>query len=140
MNERDEPMDLDSPTPAERLLGRFRPVGPPPELRQRVLGLASLAGQERHRGRWALWLWRAAVAAGFLVAVGLNLSAERISQRIAARVGAGPVVWTPQAEEAAELLDGQGAGRRYLAMVLRAGPLQPQVTAVPGDDGHIPSR
>jgi len=110
--------------PIERLLEQFRPVGAPPDLRERVLAVASLASLERRPRRIAVWLWRAAVAAGLIAAVCLNLVGEGISTRTAEQIGIGPASWTRQEEKIAEELDGEGWGRRYLAMALRAGPLR----------------
>jgi hypothetical protein len=143
MNEHEDQANFAAAAPVERVLDRFRPIGPPPALRQRVLDAALAGPHAAPPRRIALWVWRSAVAAGLVAAVWLSLAGDRIAAQVAGQVGVGPPVWTPQAEETAELLDGQGAGRRYLAMLLQAGPLQPQPTAlpeIPADGGLTPSR
>ncbi len=131
MNEHEDQADSAALGPLERLLERFEVVGPPVALRQRVLDAAVGAGQGVGRRRVALWAWRAAVAAGLAAAVWLNLAGDRIATQLAGRVGIGAAVWTEQAEQAAELLDGEGWGRRYLALALRAGPLEGRVAPTP---------
>jgi len=125
MTKADDSADLGRLEGVERVLERFRPAGPPAELRARILAAAPGAAQQRPRRRLAVWLWRAGVAAGLLAAVSLSLAADHISTRIAAQIGTGPPVWTQNAEQAAQLLDGDGWGRQYLAAALRAGPLRP---------------
>ncbi|NQU76771.1 MAG: hypothetical protein HQ546_10715, partial [Planctomycetes bacterium] len=78
---------------------------------------------ERRPRRIAVYLWRSAVAAGLIAAVWLNTEAERVSSLTVGRIGIGPASWTRQEEQLAEELNGDGWGRRYLAMALRAGPL-----------------
>ena len=109
--------------PVEHLLNRFRPKGPPAVMRQRVLSGAAAVGTNTRPHRTAVALWRSAVAAGLLLALLLNLQAERISTGIADRTGIGPAVWTQDEEQVASVLNGEGWGRRYLATALRAGPL-----------------
>ena len=132
MNERDDQKDLGALAPMERVLERFQPVGPPAGLRARVLDAAVAATLRRSRGRAAVAIWRSAVAAGLVAALWLNLAANQISGRLAGQVGLGPAVWTQQAEEAAQLLDGDGWGRQYVAMALLAGPLGRSPTMSPG--------
>jgi hypothetical protein len=117
----------------ERLLGRFRPIGPPGELRERLVRAASSAFVERRRWRMRVYVWRGAVAAGLIAAVCLNVAAERISTRMVGQIGIGPAVWTQEDEQTAQLLDGEGWGRRYLAMGLRAGPLRESVVLPSGE-------
>lgn len=107
----------------QRLLERFRPVGPPAELRARALAVQS-AYSEHRPGRIALYIWRASVAAGLVAAIWLHLAADDVSARLAGQIGIGPAVWTQEEERVAQMLDGDGWGRRYLATALRAGPLQ----------------
>ena len=143
MTRPDDPTELESFESVEHLLERFRPAQAPAALRARVLAAASAAARQWPRHGMGIILWRSAVAAGIVAAVWLNLAGEHMAAQVAGQVGVGPAVWTSQAEEAAELLEGQGAGRRYLAMALRAGPLRPQVAVppgAPGDESLIPSR
>jgi len=135
MNDPDSTTDGD----LERLLERFSPVGPPAGLRQRVLAVARSAPAAHRPRRFAVSVWRAAVAAGFMAAVCLTLAADRISTRTAGQIGIGPAVWTQQEEEIAQMLDGDGCGRRYVAMALRAGPLGDRlVLASPETDAKTP--
>jgi hypothetical protein len=117
----------------ERLLEGFRPIGPAGELRERVLTAASSAFVERRPWRIRVYVWRGAVAAGLIAAVCLNVAAEKISTRMVGQIGIGPAVWTQEDEETARLLDGEGWGRRYLAMALRAGPLRESVVLPSGE-------
>jgi hypothetical protein len=139
MNERQDQGSMESSAlnSVERLLERFGPVGPPAALRERTLASA-LAAARGHRRRLAVGLWRAAVAAGIVAAVALNLSALRVSQRIDAQIGVGQDVWTAQVAQAADLLNGEGLSRQYLAMVLRAGarPISPIVPQIPWDENN----
>lgn len=131
MTEQDHRMDFSALAPLEELLEGFRPVSPPAALRQRVLEAALAVSRAGSRRRVALGIWRAAVAAGLVAAIWLNVASDRIASRVAGQVGAGPPVWTQQAEEAAQLLDGQGWGRQYVAMGLMAGPLERAQAAWP---------
>jgi hypothetical protein len=143
MNERDDQTDSAALAAVERAMERFRPIGPPAALRQRVLDATPTERLAVPRRRIAIWVWRSAVAAGLVAAVWLNLTGDRIAAQVASQVGVGPPVWTQQAEEAAELLDGQGTGRQYLAMALRAGAFESASAApleAPGDGSLIPSR
>ena len=115
----------------ERLLQRFRPVGLPASLRKRALAEVRPVLPDRAPRRVALCAWRAAVAAGVILAVCLNMEAERISSRTAGQVGIGPAIWTRQAEEAAQMFDGESGGRQYLAMALIAGPLRNSLAQCP---------
>ena len=123
MNRPGERTDGENLEPIERLLERFRPVGPPARLRARALAAAESVLTERRPRRIGVYVWRAAVAAGLIVAVCLNLAAERISTSTLEQVGIGPAIWTQQTEQIAQMLDGEGSGGRYLAMALQAGPL-----------------
>jgi hypothetical protein len=55
----------------ESLLRKYRPTGPAPGLRQRVLASARLAGEEARSWLWSPWAW-AAAAAGAVLTVGLR--------------------------------------------------------------------
>jgi hypothetical protein len=106
----------------EQLLLKFRPVGPPASLRGRVLsgehpGSKSEPTQPR---AWADVVFRTAVAAMLTLALGLGVAAERAMTETTVDIGVGPAVWTEQAEEAAEMLDGGTWGRRYITLALVA--------------------
>ena len=108
----------DSEERIERILKRYRPVGPPAELRVRVL-TTSPTGPAGGRP-WALGWW-SAVAASILLSFGLNRGAESVNRQTATMLGVGQVRWTPEAEEMARMLDGDGHGRYYVALCLAAG-------------------
>jgi hypothetical protein len=99
----------------ESLLARYRPTGPPPGLRSLVL---SSALPSRPRWRVAAWL---SVAAMLVLTLGLHLAATRVMRATAAAADIGRIEWSTEAEEAARMLNGDGAGRRYVALALAAG-------------------
>jgi len=81
-------------TDPESVLGRLHPRGAAPELRERVLG--AVARQLAPRpGAARLWRWAAAVAAGLLLGVGLNVWAIRTTDARLARLYGPPVVPQP---------------------------------------------
>ncbi len=104
----------------EATLRRYRPVGPPAELRDRVL-----CSVGPRRLRWAFVGWTS-LAAALVLSIGLYLATERVTRETAAAIGGGAPVWTTEADEAVELLNGHGSGRRYIAIALAAG--QPRAT------------
>ena len=111
--------DHDNDDRIEALLGRTRPMGPPAHLRERVLG--SVKSEAVGRVGWAsaaAWL---SVAAALVIGLGLNWAADAVNRDTAAMVGVGGWRWTPEAEAAAALFDGDGSGRRYVALCLAAG-------------------
>jgi len=123
----------------ERMLRRFRPAAPPRELRPRVLAEAGRRadGQRSHAARdWRVWVFRAAVAAGLVLALCLNFAADQIAQRDAGMIGLGPAVWDEQAEQTAKLLDGDGWGRRYIALGLMASGTGPAGAFNPASFGE----
>jgi len=71
-------------------------------------------------GEVAPWtvVGRLSLAAMLILCVGLHLSAERVARQTSAWLHPAPTKWTAQAEEAIELLNGQG--RRYIALALAA--------------------
>jgi hypothetical protein len=99
----------------QRMLLRYRPAGPTPDLRRRIL--ARPAAPERPLRIWPQWLYRGAVAAMLMLAIYLNTAANDIAASTAARVGVGPAQWTPEAEQLAGLIGGEG-GRQYIALCL----------------------
>jgi len=119
----------------ESLLGRYRPVSPPPDLRDRVLSSAV-----QTRSWWIAAGWFSA-AAMLLLALGLHLATARMMQETAAVSGIGQIEWTAEAEEAAKMLDGGGAGRRYVSLALAAGARRhegfPPVPMDPGLFGEM---
>ena len=120
----------------EALLARYRPVGPPAELRARVLESA-----EPRRSRWASAGWLS-VAAMLVLSLGLELAADRMRGQTAAMLGVGLIHWTAEAEDAAQMLNGEGSGRRYLTLALAAGgarpdPFPPQVPLAARFSGEI---
>ena len=117
----------------EALLTHYRPVGPPGELRARVLQAAA-----PRRVRWttaAGW----AIAASLILSVGLNFAADRLTQGTAQLLGIGQIQWTPQSEECALFLGSEGTSRDYVARALTADtcrskgiPLQISLAGIPG--------
>jgi hypothetical protein len=104
----------DEDTNIEAVLGRYRPLGPPAGLRDRVVG-----SSRPRRSRLAVAAWLS-MAAALVLSVGLHLATERVMRQTAATLKTPQTQWTPEAEEAAELLNGQGSGRRYIAFALAA--------------------
>ena len=103
----------------EQLLLRFRPAGPPPHVRDKILRLDML--RTTPRPLWPMRLFRTAVAALLLLSLGLLHAASLLNHDSASRVGIGPPRWTPQAQQAAELLGNDPAARQYVALCLIAG-------------------
>ena len=104
----------------EQLLQKYRPAGPPEGLRERVLSVsAQPAGSQ---ATWRDRAFRWAVAAAILVAVLLNVAAERTAREGMQNVGIGPARWTHDAEQIAQLMGGDERARRYIAAGLMAGP------------------
>ncbi|MBP7935187.1 MAG: hypothetical protein KA354_11120 [Phycisphaerae bacterium] len=95
-------------------LGRYRPAGPPSILRARVLAIDAPARPRRFVGRWL------AAAALILLVVGLRWHTQRMDRETLVVLDARETLWTPEAEEMARELDGDGAGRGYLAFALLA--------------------
>jgi hypothetical protein len=117
----------------EALLNRYRPVGPPLELRARVLQVA--VPPRMRRTTAAGW----AIAASLILSVGLNLAADRLTQDTAQLVGIGQIEWTSRNEGYVSSLVGEGAGRDYVALALLADtcrskgiPLQISLARIPG--------
>ena len=98
----------------EALLSGYRPAGPARELRTRILGLS-----ERKR-RWGAGGLKWAAVVLLLFSVGLGEMARRVDRETATMLGADRIEWTAEAEEIAEMLDGDGQGRRYVELALRA--------------------
>jgi hypothetical protein len=117
----------------EALLTRYRPAGPPAELRARVLQTAV-----PRRIRWTTAVgW--AIAASLILSVGLNFAADRLTQDTMQVLGIGQIQWTPQSEECARFLGSEGTSRDYVALALTADacrskgiPLQISLAGIPG--------
>ena len=121
----------------ESRLRRWRPIGPPAGLRQRVL--ASASRQATRGARWVAASWVAA-AVVVLATIMLQRAILAVERDIRSTVGGTRAVWTAEAEAMARALDGAGAGRRYMALMLAARPRQ-TVTAWPPlstGQGHMP--
>ncbi len=99
----------------EAILGQYRPVGPPAELRDRVLQAA-----EHRRSRWGL-VGGLSVAAMLILSLGMHLATRHTVRKISQTIRTPRVEWTAQAEEAVQLLGDGTTGRRYIAMGLAAG-------------------
>jgi hypothetical protein len=84
----------------EELLRKYRPVGPPTGLRQRII-VEPVAQR-----RWPLYVFRTAIAATLLISLGLIHAADTLNGANIDRIGTGPVTWTPEAQQ------------RYLALFL----------------------
>ncbi len=97
----------------ERMLLRYRPPAPPAALKARVLRAC------RQRRRWPAALGWAAAAAVVIVGLALWAATDRVVAETAAMVAV-PAPWTADAELAARMLDGDGSGRRYVAVALAA--------------------
>jgi len=103
----------------EKLLRRYYPAGPPAHVREKILRWNMLHATPRRL--WPMRLFRTAVAALLLLSLGLLHAADRLNQDSAARVGIGPPRWTPEAQQAADLLGNDPASRQYIAICLVAG-------------------
>jgi hypothetical protein len=117
----------------EALLTRYRPVGPPAELRTRVLQ-ASAPRQIRWTAA-AGW----AIAASLLLSIGLNSAVSRLTQDSIRMLGIGQIEWKPGSDEYAPMLGSEVAGRDYMALAMAADscrskgvPLQVSLAGIPG--------
>ena len=114
--------DHDDNNAIEQILRAYRPAGPPESLRRRVLSTGHAQPSATPPRPWGAWAFRAAIAAMLVAAFALNVATDNAMATLAANIGVGPVRWTEDAEQAAQLLDGDGWGRRYIALGLMAGP------------------
>ncbi len=96
----------------EEMLLRYRPAGPSAALRDRVLRAAAPMSS------WRRSLWRWSAAAVLLLAAGLHWATERALRDTVTVIDTSRVEWTPAAEDAAQLLNGNGCGRAYIRLVL----------------------
>ena len=128
MNHRDDAV--------ESALARYRPAGPRAQLRDDILRSAT-----PDRVRWAIAEWLSA-AAVVLLAVGLHSATRQSAREIIAMLGDPRPAWRAAADEAAELLNGDGLERRYMIAALAAGrhrsvPL-PWLGTATGLSGDVP--
>lgn len=110
----------------ENLLRQYRPLGPPPSLRQKILATpAPVSPIPLPSHNWPILLFRSAIAALLLLSFTLLHAANSLNLATASHIGAGPVQWSPDAEAAATLLDSGASGRQYVALCLLAGSKYP---------------
>ena len=102
----------------EHLLQHFRPAGPPAHLREKILHQEILPAFPVRR--WPIWFFRSAIAALLLLSFSLFYAADRLNQDSVARVGLGPPRWTPEAQQAADLIGPGPTSRQYIAICLMA--------------------
>ena len=95
-------------------LKRYRPIGPSQELRERIFTPAP----RQTRRPYGTFLWQSTLAALLLLSLGLNMAANHMLHQTNELLKIGKIEWTPQAEEAAQLLDGNGWGRKYIVCAL----------------------
>ena len=96
------------------MLARYRPIGPPPDLRARVLESAV-----PRRTRWtAAAGW--AIAASLLLSIGLNSAVGHLTEDSIRMLGIGQIEWTARSDEYAPMLGGEAAGRDYMALAMAA--------------------
>lgn len=98
----------------EELLQRFRPAGPPAVLRVRVLGCD--IPEFSFRRRWAVWIFRGALTPLLLISFVLFHTTDRLNQDTASRIGSGPMRWTAEAQQAADLIGSDPAGHQYIVL------------------------
>ncbi|MHC4445106.1 MAG: hypothetical protein ACYTF1_03740 [Planctomycetota bacterium] len=96
----------------EELLAGYRPKGPPAGLRERIMQSVEFGRSPWKRAGWM------AVAAMLVLSIGLNFAAESVTRDTVDMLQVQHIEWTPEAEEAAQLLNGDGWGRQYVAFTL----------------------
>ena len=110
----------------EDLLRRYRPVGPPADLRARIL-----SASRAHR----VWPWASAAAALLASALALHLAAGHATARVDPKPAPEPAVRA--IDDLTEMLGGDTAARRLAEFIMveeqmrreRAGPgIQPDAT------------
>ncbi|MCK4628509.1 MAG: hypothetical protein KAT56_05865 [Sedimentisphaerales bacterium] len=102
----------------ETMLRHYRPKGAPAELRERIF-TAPVAGPSRFKVAW--WL---AVAAMLMASIGLQFANSQLNEQICTLLQPGRTIWTAEVEELAQMMNGNGWGRRYLALHLAAGSIR----------------
>ena len=98
----------------EKLLAGYRPKGPPTRLREWVMRSVELRRLPWRRTGWM------AVAAMLLLSFGLNLLTESMARDTVDMLQVQRIEWTPEAQEIADELDGDGWGRQYIALAMVA--------------------
>jgi len=78
-----------------------------------------LSSGQRVTLRWKIVGW-AAAAAVLLVSIGLHWATVRMERQMGGMLEPGQI-WSAEAEDLAQMMDGEGAGRRYLALRLAVG-------------------
>ncbi|UCD30279.1 MAG: hypothetical protein JSV03_07370 [Planctomycetota bacterium] len=102
----------------EEILTRYRPVGPPVRLRERIV-----QSVEYRPSSWPKAVgW--ALTAMLVLSIGLNIAAESITKQTINMLQVYQIEWTSEAQEAADLLNGDGWGRQYVALVLATSDYQ----------------
>ena len=96
----------------EEMLMRYRVVGPPARLRGRIIQSVEFSRSPRWGAGWM------AVAAMLVLSIGLNYMAESMSRDTIDMLQVQQVEWMPEAQEAADMLNGDGWGRQYVAFAL----------------------
>jgi hypothetical protein len=94
----------------ESLLRRYRPKGPPDRLRKNLF-------EPKQKQSLKTLFWRLSIAAAIALVIGLNAAAYRLSRQTADLIGTRPL-WTPQAEETARDLGGNGWAKKYILFCL----------------------
>lgn len=103
----------------ESLLTRYRPAGPAPELRGRLL-----SGRAPARTPQNTKIWSFASAAVWLLCCGLWFECSRLDHRTREMLAAQPAV-PPEARSAIALLGGDEQARQYVRLALSThGPIQ----------------
>ena len=108
----------------ETILSHYRPKGVPVELRERIF-TAPVAGPSRFKVAW--WL---AVAAMLMASIGLQFANSQLNEQICTLLQPGQTLWTAEVEELAQMMNGDGWGRRYLALHLTAGSIRGATTQI----------
>jgi hypothetical protein len=98
---------------AESLLGRYRPVGPPGDLRGRI---AASINAPRRRGPV---LWWASLAAMIVVSICLIAASQADARQTAAMLNGRTSPWTPQMQETIEWLEQQQISSEYFVWLWR---------------------
>ena len=96
----------------EAVLRHYQPKGPPENLRAKIFSTA------KRKFSYGSIVWWTSIAAMLMISIGFNHAANTITNQTASMVGSSQIRWTPEAEEAAQMLDGNGWGRRYIAFAL----------------------
>ncbi len=99
----------------EHILRRYRPAGPAPELRSRILGAEPVPTS------WRLWLAWPAAAVLLLLTIGFHWATESVDRRTTALLQAGESWWVLELERTSQFPGGDAAARGYVAALLAEG-------------------